>query len=110
MQKLLVTLMLCGLLSGACKKHPVVNNCIQQIIAADGMYAQTNYHSIDAYTYNGKTVYLLTSECCDFYNILLDENCNVLCAPSGGITGKGDGGCADFFAKASFVKQIWKKN
>jgi len=33
----------------------------------------------------------------------------LLCAPSGGITGKGDGKCPDFNEKAGEGKLIWKK-
>ena len=64
---------------------------------------------IDEYEYNGKKVYLFTADCCDQYNILFDENCKGMCAPSGGITGKGDGKCADFKDKAVFIRNIWKK-
>ena len=63
---------------------------------------------ISSYLYNGKTVYLVVSDCCDFYNSLYDADCNYLCAPSGGITGKGDGKCSDFADKATNQKVIWK--
>jgi hypothetical protein len=65
--------------------------------------------SIDEYEYNGRKVYLFTSECCDQYDILFDENCKGFCAPSGGITGKGDGKCTDFKEKARLIRNIWKK-
>jgi len=60
------------------------------------------------YNYNGKRVFLFSSDCCDQYNMLYDENCNSLCAPSGGLTGKGDNKCDDFFNTAKYVKLIWK--
>ena len=60
------------------------------------------------YQYNGQTVYGISSNCCDQYNRLVDENCNILCSPSGGITGKGDGRCPDFFDKQTDEKLIWK--
>ncbi len=63
---------------------------------------------IDEYLYNEKTVYLFTAKCCDFYNMLYDSACNVLCAPSGGITGAGDGICKDFSKTAKYIKPIWK--
>ena len=40
--------------------------------------------------------YYITSDCCDQYNYLYDENCNQVCAPDGGFTGNGDGNCPDF--------------
>jgi hypothetical protein len=64
---------------------------------------------IDEYEYNGKKVYLFTADCCDQYNILFDENCKGFCAPSGGITGKGDGKCTDFKDNAKLVRNIWKR-
>jgi hypothetical protein len=63
---------------------------------------------INEYEFEGKTAYLITSNCCDQYNSLVDSNCNVICAPSGGLTGKGDGKCNDFAHKAKHVKLIWK--
>ena len=42
------------------------------------------------------TYYYITSECCDQWNYLYDEQCNVVCAPDGGITGMGDGNCPEF--------------
>ena len=64
--------------------------------------------SIEQYDYNGKTVYLMSADCCDFFATALDENCNYVCAPSGGFTGKGDGLCKDFNEKAKLVKLVWK--
>ena len=64
---------------------------------------------IDEYEYNGKKYYLFTADCCDQYNILFDENCKGFCAPSGGITGKGDGKCPDFKDNAKLIRNIWKK-
>ena len=43
-----------------------------------------------------QTYYYITSDCCDQWNYLYDEECNVVCAPDGGITGMGDGNCPDF--------------
>ncbi len=64
---------------------------------------------VNEYIYNGKTTYLFTADCCDHFNLLYDENCKVICAPSGGFTGKGDGKCADFDKTAKLVRMIWRK-
>ena len=64
---------------------------------------------IDAYLYNNKTVYLVTAQCCDFFNMVYDENCKIICAASGGLTGKGDGKCEDFSRVAKHVKLVWGK-
>ena len=63
---------------------------------------------IHQYSYNGKLVYLASAPCCDMYATLYDENCNIICYPSGGITGEGDGRCKDFFETRSDEKLIWK--
>ena len=44
----------------------------------------------------GKTYYYITSDCCDQYNYLYNDNCEIVCAPDGGFTGKGDGNCPTF--------------
>ena len=59
------------------------------------------------YEYNGKTVYYIPSHCCDIPSMVLDENCNQICSPDGGITGKGDGKCKDFFSARKNEKLIW---
>ena len=60
------------------------------------------------YNYLNKKAYYFTADCCDQYNILYGSNCNVICAPDGGITGGGDGKCADFNEAKKEGKLIWK--
>ena len=56
-----------------------------------------------------ETYFYITSDCCDQYNILYSENCEVVCAPDGGFTGQGDGKCLDF--NEEIVKTlVWKDN
>jgi hypothetical protein len=64
---------------------------------------------VDEYLYKGKKVYLFTAQCCDFYNMVYDDSCKNICAPSGGFTGRGDGKCPDFDSTAKLVRTIWKK-
>ncbi|WP_296620380.1 hypothetical protein [Marivirga sp.] len=45
---------------------------------------------------DGMIYYYISSECCDQFNFLYDENCNQVCAPDGGISGGGDGNCPTF--------------
>jgi hypothetical protein len=45
---------------------------------------------------NGKTYYYITSDCCDQFNYLYDDNCKEVCAPDGGFSGEGDGNCPEF--------------
>lgn len=83
--------------------------CIQQKI--DEIKEQPKWNppaEVHEYTYNGKRVFYFSSNCCDRYNQVFDENCVYVCAPSGGATGKGDGKCSDFSTQAQYVKLIWK--
>ena len=64
--------------------------------------------SIWQYEYNGQVVYYIPAKCCDFHSMLYDSNCNLICSPDGGFTGKGDGKCSDFLAKRTKEKLIWK--
>ena len=48
---------------------------------------------------DGKNYYYFNSDCCDQFNYLYDENCNVVCAPDGGFTGHGDGNCPEFIGQ-----------
>jgi hypothetical protein len=63
---------------------------------------------VNEYFYKGKTVYLLSANCCDQYITLIDSSCSYICAPSGGFSGRGDERCTDFYAKAKFIRQVWK--
>jgi len=63
--------------------------------------------SIIQYDYKGQTVYYVSSPCCDQYNNLYDKSKTLVCSPSGGITGKGDGKCPDFDSEKKNEKIIW---
>jgi hypothetical protein len=60
------------------------------------------------YEYKGQTVYYLPPRCCDVPSELYNAEGTVLCAPDGGITGRGDGRCADFFTERKNEKIIWR--
>jgi hypothetical protein len=61
-----------------------------------------------SYQYNNQLVYLTIGDCCDQYDRVYTSDCTLLCAPSGGITGKGDGKCPNFNEVAADGKLIWK--
>src|SRR3954471_7539612 len=66
-----------------------IPGCIQQKIEQIRSEARWNPPAeVHEYIYNGKRVFYFSSNCCDQYNGVYDENCNYICAPSGGITGK----------------------
>lgn len=59
-------------------------------------------------TYQNKNVYYVSSPCCDQYNYLYDENNQTICAPDGGLTGRGDGKCTDFSLDKNNCELIWQ--
>ena len=84
--------------------------CVQQLIDDAKKEDPPNLpEQVDEYLYKGKKIYLVTAPCCDFFNMVYDDSCKNICAPTGGITGRGDGRCPDFDSVAKLVKQIWKK-
>ena len=86
-----------------------IPSCIQDKIEAIKKQSRWNPPAtVEEYNYNGRRVFLFSSNCCDQLNEAFDENCNYICAPSGGLTGKGDRKCDDFEAGAKFVKIVWK--
>jgi hypothetical protein len=64
--------------------------------------------SIYRYTYDGRTVYYVPPTCCDQLSTLYDVDGNVICAPDGGFSGKGDGRCPDFLEQATDKVLIWE--
>ena len=82
--------------------------CIRKIIRESGSHNQADTPTqIDEYRYKGKKVFLFSMPCCDQFNMLYDDKCKAICAPSGGITGRGDQQCADFKDSAKFVRKVW---
>ena len=111
MKKIFLLCFAMNLLFAGCKKNGqnTTPECIQKRIELiKSQPARNPPAEIHEYLYNGKTVYLLSADCCDQYDELLDANCNKLCSPSGGIDGKGDGKCADFVQKARHIRLLWK--
>jgi hypothetical protein len=44
---------------------------------------------------HGKPAYLIRSPCCDRFDYFYDARGVIVCAPSGGLAGRGDGSCAE---------------
>ena len=108
-QGLLLVLVILGLSS--CKiteAQSTSNTCLEKRIEEIKNQDTANPPiSIYQYTYKGQVVYHISAPCCDMYTSLIDKNCNLICHPSGGITGKGDGKCSDFFNARTDEKMIW---
>jgi hypothetical protein len=108
--KYIFLLLVLPLMSEKCNKSKgSIPVCIQQKIDAIKKEPRWNPPAeVNEYEYMGRKVYLFSSPCCDQYNRLYDSDCQVICAPSGGYTGKGDQKCADFAEKAKHVRLVWK--
>lgn len=95
--------------SESCKKGAAIPSCIKRKI--EEIQSQPRYNppaTVHRYLYKGEYVYLFSSPCCDQFNYLYDRNCKVLCAPTGGFTGRGDGNCPTFKDMATDETLIWK--
>ena len=63
---------------------------------------------IASYEYAGQVVYYEPPRCCDIYGNLYDAMGQVICHPDGGLTGKGDGRCPEFFNQRKNEVIIWR--
>lgn len=110
MKQSLVIIFIGLLFSGCLRKIiPSLPVCIVQKI--DSIKAQPKWNppaEINEYEIRGKRVFLITAPCCDRYIELVDENCNYICAPSGGVSGNGDMKCPEFSKEAKHVRLVWK--
>lgn len=64
-------------------------------------------HRIVSFRYRDQTVYYVPPSCCDQPSVLYDAKGDVMCAPDGGMTGLGDGRCADFYQQRSDEALVW---
>lgn len=100
MKRILPFVIFIVLVLPGCKKLDIkidVPNCIEQKIRK--LYnskVQNPPAKVYQWEVDGKVYYYFTSDCCDQFNYLYDEACNVVCAPSGGFTGSGDGTCPEW--------------
>ena len=109
----IVLIIICGGLS--CDKNikPNANNeiplCINTLIEKIKAEKVRNPPAIIYQTYyKNQEVFYIPAYCCDVYSELLDQNCNLICHPDGGIIGNGDGRCSDFFNSKQTWKIIWQ--
>lgn len=64
--------------------------------------------SVWKYEYKGQVVYFVPAHCCDITSLVYDTQGTILCAPDGGIAGRGDGKCSDFFDQRTNEQLIWQ--
>ena len=56
---------------------------------------------------DGGTYFYISSDCCDQFNYLYNEACDIVCSPDGGFSGAGDGSCPEFTGEIKKTL-IWK--
>jgi hypothetical protein len=64
--------------------------------------------SVWQFDLEGKPVYYIPAPCCDQYDRLFAADGSFLCAPSGGLTGRGDRRCPGILPKRDEMKLIWQ--
>ena len=106
-----ILLLLFALQSQTCMKQTgsKIPACVQDKIEAIQQQPKFNPPAtVYRYLFQDKYVYLFSSNCCDQYNYVYDKDCKVICAPSGGMSGQGDGRCSNFSQMTSEGTLIWK--
>jgi len=82
-------------------------DCVNQLVVEIKAAEVTNPpKKVFSLSFKGKTYYYVTAECCDFFTELYDQDCNLVCAPDGGITGGGDRKCPAGFEINELEKEL----
>ncbi len=98
------------LISVGCEDNDIAKDtpdCVKAIIKNLKKQVRNPPAKIFRYTYDSKTVYYIPANCCDAFGDLIDENCNKICSPDGGLGGGGDGKCPVPFQTRTNEKLIW---
>jgi hypothetical protein len=74
----------------------------------DTQPAHTAPSTVHALPYLGGTAYLVSTSCCDQYDPLYDALGVVICHPTGGYTGRGDGKCPTPLPPAADRREVWR--
>jgi len=64
--------------------------------------------TITQFRYQGATVYYLAPRCCDVASEVLSADGSLVCSPDGGLSGRGDGKCANFQTEATLERVVWR--
>jgi hypothetical protein len=82
---------------------------VNEVITLTKKNPSTMPVTIARYLYRNQTVYYISPTIVDGFSQLFDTKHTLLCAPEGGLTGKGDGQCTDFFQQAKNKAILLKK-
>ena len=88
----------CLLLFAGCEKdrcEPDLPACVKELIEQPATDGGIDARAVYRWEVEGATYFYVEQECCDRFNLLFATDCTLLCAPDGGITGRGEGDCPD---------------
>ncbi|MFD1139740.1 DUF6970 domain-containing protein [Larkinella insperata] len=109
--KTFVSILILTLILGCEDKNPApetVPDCIQQVIEKIKQEPVWNPPAqVYRYAFKGQEVYYIPPRCCDIPGVVI-ANCDTLCAPDGGFSGKGDGRCPEFSKEAENPMLVWE--
>lgn len=115
MKNLIFVLSACLFLLSSCKEDlpASVPDCVQDIIM--DLKKDNNREpkaEVIQFMIDNEDLYLVPGACCDQYSLIYDSNCNLICAPSGGFTGAGDGTCPSYIYNLDYSggTVIWEDN
>jgi hypothetical protein len=63
---------------------------------------------VASYEYAGQVVYYVPPRCCDIFGDLYNAAGVLVCHPDGGLGGRGDGRCPDFFSQRKNETIVWR--
>jgi hypothetical protein len=104
--KFLVSAIVVAVLLHSCDPNSISIDapvCVKDLIRKD-----LQPKEVWRYTYQAETVFLVAPHCCDQYISVYSSKCVLICSPSGGFSGKGDGKCPDFYQDAKEGLLLWK--
>jgi hypothetical protein len=106
-----VSILILTVILGCQEKNPApvtIPDCIQRVIEAIKKEDVWNPPAkVFRYDYKGQEVYYIPARCCDIPSLVI-ANCDTICAPDGGFTGKGDGRCPEFVKEAKNPVVVWE--
>gem|GEM_PF-576375 len=98
----------CGAVASGPAATPVPDSVTALIHNIESQPVRNPPAIVARYDYAGQVVYYVPPHCCDFFGDLYDSTGQVICHPEGGLTGKGDGRCPDFFTQRQHETIIWR--
>ena len=98
------------LFNTTCMQEQKLPDCIKEkIVEIEGQEVWNPPAEVWKWTVDEETYYYFTSAGYDQFNYLYNSDCELVCAPDGGFSGRGDGKCPDFLDDAE-KKLVWKDN